>query len=122
MDNGLDRSPAIVMPARHDVYVEMIDLLPARAALVDADRNSIRMQLIRKQFRNVFHRREKRRNFRIGQFENIRRVYLWNHKRMARRPRHDIQKCDRVIVLENNLRRNLLRNNLTEQTILVISH
>ena len=47
VDDRLHRTAAVATPARHHMDMQMVDFLPARAALVYADRDTIRRERAR---------------------------------------------------------------------------
>jgi len=74
--------PAIAMPSRHKMDVEMINLLAARPALVHADRNAVGMQRRHKECHSLFYGEEKRRDLPVRKLDQRRCVIFRDHHRM----------------------------------------
>src|ERR1700733_12319610 len=56
INDGLDRMAAIVMPARHEMHMQMVHFLSACTALIDTNGNAIGQQTFYEHTINVFDR------------------------------------------------------------------
>ena len=120
MDDRLHGTAAITVPARHKMDVQMVHFLPARPSLVYADRNTIGMKSVHEQCRCFFHGGKKRRYFIIRKRGKRRGMISRDDHRMSFRPRHDIEKCHRMIIFVHDFRRERFRRNFTKKTIGVL--
>ena len=113
----MERFASIPRGTRNDMHMEMGHHLPRRLAVVNAYRKMAYAKLRREKRRHFLYCREKRPDFRVREFRDVRRVCFGNHDGMPIRQGVDVEERESLVRLVDFLRRDIPRVYFAKNTI-----